>query len=393
MNTTRKKIGLFLNARPHDGGAFQYSQSILEAIAALPRDRYAPLVAFTNRDWLDAIEAKALPSLFLSTGIWGFFARKKISTLLPIPWWRRISPYLSLLIRTMKKQACHLWIFPAQDTWTYLCPFPALSTVYDLMHRYESRFPEVGSRGIYNNRERHYRQICRWAKGILVDSPIGQQQLMESYGIAQDKIHILPYVASRPTTTYILETLTHFNLPDKFLFYPAQFWKHKNHQGLVEEVHELRNQIPDLRLVFSGVEKNCYGAVQQLIHRLDLNNFIRFTGYVSDRIMPMLYQRARGLIMPTFFGPTNIPPLEAMAEGCPVAVSDIYGMREQLGDAALYFNPSSIADIATAIRTIWTDDELCRELSQRGLQHHRQWNPHHFNDRLRVILQAITLDE
>jgi len=48
------------------------------------------------------------------------------------------------------------------------------------------------------------------------------------------------------------------------------------------------------------------------------------------------------MIMPTFFGPTNIPPLEAIAVGCPVAVSNIYGMPHQLGDAALYFNPTRV---------------------------------------------------
>jgi len=383
------KIGLFLNTCPTSGGAFQYSQSVLEAIAELPRAQYTPLVVYTNKNWTDPVSETGLPSLFLSTRIWGFLARKRISTLLPMSWWRQISPYVYPPIRTMKKQACDLWIFPAQDTWTYLCPFPALSTVFDLMHRYENRFPEVGSWGVYQNREQHYRLICRWAKGVLVDSRVGRQQLVESYGLSHERIHVLPYVASRTTAKDTSEITTHFRLPKKFLFYPAQFWKHKNHRGLVEAVQNLREQIPDLRLVFTGAEKNGDKDLLRLIHRLQLNDYIHFLGYVPDSVMPRLYQKARGLIMPTFFGPTNIPPLEAMAQGCPVAVSDIYGMREQLGDAALYFDPSSIADISEAIRKIWTDDDLCRELSQRGLQHHRQWNQHHFNDRFRFILESI----
>jgi len=93
--------------------------------------------------------------------------------------------------------------------------------------------------------------------------------------------------------------------------------------------------------------------------------------------------------MPTFFGPTNIPPLEAMALGCPVAVSDIYAMREQLGDAALYFRPNSVRDIINIMERLWQDDLLCEDLAQRGLQHHANWQQYHFNGRFLNILEGL----
>lgn len=386
-------IGLFLNTYPHSGGAFQYSHSILEAIAALPRIKYLPWVVYTNQYWTESVNETGLPSLFLSPGVWGFLARKRLSTFLPLTWWRRISPSIYPPIRTMKKLDCRLWIFPAQDTWTYLCSFPALGTVYDLMHRYEPRFPEVSSWGIYHNREQHYQKLCGWAKGVLVDSDVGKRHLMESYQTPADKIHVLPYVASYTSPTDDSALSPDLRLPDKFLFYPAQFWRHKNHHGLVQAVHELRREIPDLKLVLTGSKNTVAQELTNNIMKLDLKDQIQFLGYVPDRAMPALYRRARGLIMPTFFGPTNIPPLEAMAAGCPVAVSDIYGMREQLGDAALFFNPSSIFEIATAMRSLWKDDALCHSLARRGLDHHKRWNQEHFNTRFHAILDALTQND
>ena len=97
--------------------------------------------------------------------------------------------------------------------------------------------------------------------------------------------------------------------------------------------------------------------------QLGLAENVHFLGYVPEAHMPGLYRRARALVMPTFFGPTNIPPWEAIALGCPVAVSDIDGMRDQMGDAALFFDPTSVPEMAQVMERLWRDDALCRELA------------------------------
>jgi glycosyltransferase involved in cell wall biosynthesis len=95
------------------------------------------------------------------------------------------------------------------------------------------------------------------------------------------------------------------------------------------------------------------------------------------------------MVMPTFFGPTNIPPLEAFATGCPAAVSNIYGMPEQIGEAALFFDPVSDAEISGALLRLWTDDALCEELSARGLTRLAQRDQDCFNQRLLSILRGL----
>lgn len=82
--------------------------------------------------------------------------------------------------------------------------------------------------------------------------------------------------------------------------------------------------------------------------------------------MSGLYAMAECLVMPTFFGPTNIPILEAFTVGCPVVVSDIPGEREQVGDAGILVDPKSVESIAAGIRRLFTEPGLREELAHRG---------------------------
>ena len=109
-------------------------------------------------------------------------------------------------------------------------------------------------------------------------------------------------------------------------------------------------------------------------------------GYVSDGELVTLYKRARALVMPTFFGPTNIPPLEAFSLGCPVAISDVRGITEQVGDAAVTFDPEDVDSIADAIERLWLDDDLCRRLVSKGRHRIQSWTPEQFSSRLSEIL-------
>ena len=382
------RIGLFLDAEPFSGGGFQFCQSMLDAVASLNRDQFETIVAHTNDLWIDYLEDKAIKRVKIEPKIWKLIAYRRISGFLPMKWWRTVNPYFHPVTKNIVKQNCDLWIFPSQDTWAYLIPVPAIGTIYDLMHRYERQFPEVSAYGKYRSREKHYRNMCRWSKGILVDSEIGKQHVLESYDVESEKIKVLPFVAPK----YIAgkkdadDVKKDFQLPEKYFFYPAQFWEHKNHKRLVYAISLLKDQHPEMRFVFVGSRKNGYKATIDLANHLKVKQHIKVLGYVPDSVMGELYRGARALIMPTFFGPTNIPPLEAMALGCPVAISDIYGIKQQLGNAALYFNPNSVTEIKTVMEQLWRNDSLCKELANKGFAHASNWNQRHFNARLENIL-------
>lgn len=392
VDQKKPQVGLFLSANPGQGGTFQYNLAILDAFADLPREQFRLILAYSDPRWVVILREYSLESVYIPMGLLSrvaAFCWRELG--LPIALWRKLSKYFQPAARHLQAQQCKLWIFPSQDCWSYQLNIPSLVTVLDLMHRYEPRFPEVSAWGRSRSLERHYRNISRWARGVLVDSVIGQSHMHESYGMPLSKIHVLPYIPPR----YIYESKGGDNfddryvLPAKYIFYPAQFWTHKNHLKLLQAVAAVKKPFPDIHLVLTGSQKNAYLSVLNEINRLKLNHQVTLLGHVTDADLPEIYRRARALVMPTFFGPTNIPPLEAMALGCPVAVSNIYGMPEQVGEAALLFNPESVEEMSDCILRLWSDDNLCSELAMKGRIRDKAWRAASFNNRFSAIVSDL----
>jgi len=389
--TIPRRLGLFLGVEPRAGGMFQYAQSVLEALSRLD-GRYAVTIAYSDADWSPILARLGLSGQALKHARTGQrLADVAMALRLPGHLGRVFGRAFNPLVRELLALRCDAWIFPAQESLSYQVPAPAIGTVHDLMHRYEPTFPEVSAKGRYGIREHRFRSITSWCTGVLVDSEVGRRHVVESYGVAAAKVYPLPYVAP----SYLQDAQerpdfdSHYQLPAKFLFYPAQFWPHKNHLRLLDAVHRIAERHPDIALVLSGGKHYAFEEVQRRVGELGLRGRIHFVGYVPDPDLRGFYRRARALVMPTFFGPTNIPPLEAQAIGCPAVVSGIYGMPEQSGDAALYFDPRSAADMAERIAQVWSDDALAAEMARKGLERSRQNGQPQFNQRLAEILETV----
>ena len=383
-----KKIGLYLDSIV-EGGIYQYNLSILNAVRSLPQNKFNIVISYSNTVWDKhfkkvRINARKI-SHSLPSKIW-FQSHRPLSV------WRKISPYMDSFSKYFISEKSDLWIFPSQDIWSYCLPVNTMVTVHDLMHKYEKRFPEAASKHMFNTRERHYSRISKYSKAVLVDSKIGKKQMLESYNTDPQKIHILPYIPPQYIFGNYKNIDVHkiYNLPEKYFFYPAQFWPHKNHISLLEATLKIKNQYPDINFVFVGSKKNGYESVIRYINRYNLSDSIKILNYVPNEHMPELYKSARAMIMPTFYGPTNIPPLEAMALGCPVAISKIYAMPEQVGEAGLLFDPNSVDEIVNIMKKLWTNDALVEKLQKNGYLKSNNWQQSHFNNTfLKIINQII----
>jgi glycosyltransferase involved in cell wall biosynthesis len=110
----------------------------------------------------------------------------------------------------------------------------------------------------------------------------------------------------------------------------------------------------------------------------ELSSQVHILGYVPQKDMIALYRNALVLTFITFFGPDNLPPLEAFALGCPVIASNVSGAEEQLGDAALLVDPKNPEQIADAIFNVYNSPEQRNILIERGLKRAHQWTGHDF---------------
>jgi glycosyltransferase involved in cell wall biosynthesis len=246
---------------------------------------------------------------------------------------------------------------------------PFAITVWDLAHRKHPYFPEVSLSGWnFNAREQFYSSTLPKASLVISGSEILKQEIHEYYGVPLMNILTIPL----PLTS-IAHDLKNLSFPniygllenDIYLFYPAQFWPHKNHKTLIDTIELLRNMEKPYKLVFCGSDKGNQGYIQDYVFKKRLAEKVIFAGFVDNQTLFSLYKHASSLVFSSAFGPDNLPPLEAMMLECPVICSRYEGAYEQLGDAALYFETFSANEIADQIIKL-EDDTDRQTLIKKG---------------------------
>ena len=249
---------------------------------------------------------------------------------------------------------------------------PFALMLWDLQHRGSPWFPEVSAGQEWKRREKNYEEVLRRATVIYTGTAQGRDEVVAYYQVLPERIEVLPFL----TPGFVLDAaraprnadrVSKLEVPADFLFYPAQFWAHKNHVLALEACKIVRDVSGwDLGIVFTGADKGNLNYVRDYAGRLGLEKSVKFSGFVEKEDILELYRSAFCLVFPTFFGPDNLPPLEAFALGCPVIASDIPGAREQLGDAAILVSPTDERALADAILSL-RSGEMRAQLVNAGL--------------------------
>lgn len=240
---------------------------------------------------------------------------------------------------------------------------------HDLQHIH---LPEHFTQADVEFREANYRVLCARARMVAVASEWVKRDLIRHYHLSEKKvkvIHLAPPVEAypEPSASDLAEVSAQLDLPESFIFYPAQTWPHKNHLSLLRALGELRERhglvVP---LVCSGHLTPHYQTIEETVKDLDLEDQVRFLGFVSPVELQYLYRRCRAVVVPTLFEAGSFPVMEAFRVGAPAACSTVTSLPELAGTAALLFDPLDLQDMAEAIRRLWTDDDLRQLLVQRG---------------------------
>lgn len=269
---------------------------------------------------------------------------------------------------------------------------PYITIVWDVEYRKQPWFPEVSNMGEWNSREKGYMNRLGRASFVLTGTNCGKEEIIQFYNLPSDRIRVIPF----PTPSFALNSTTKattinavkkYGIMGEYLFYPAQFWSHKNHINLLYGLKLLHDKYEvKLSLVLVGSDKGNLIHVRRVIEKLGLSNYIYFLGFVSQEEVIDLYKNALALTFVSFFGPDNLPPLEAFALGCPVIAARIPGAEEQLGDAALYVDPKNPEEIAHAIYQLYSDKQLHNQLIQKGFLRATKWKG---EDYIRAIFSLL----
>ena len=244
---------------------------------------------------------------------------------------------------------------------------PFVWTLWDLCHLDSPEFPEVRTSGKFEARESTISQNLRKAALVVVDSQELEDNARRSFGITADKFVKIPFSPPAAITEkgqdHSQLPLEIKNLAGKYVFYPAQLWTHKNHLRIAEAIALLKARGQDIHAVFVGKDHGAGQSLRRRIQELGVEDRIHFLGYVDDDLIPELYTASLGLVMASYFGPTNIPPLEALLLSVPVIASNQH--KAQLGDAAVFFDPDNADELAKAIESL-TSRSIRAKLASRG---------------------------
>jgi glycosyltransferase involved in cell wall biosynthesis len=271
-------------------------------------------------------------------------------------------------------------------------------TVWDNCHRDRPEFPEVRIFGEHHRREYIYKNYISSAYFTVVESEELANKITSRYGIDRNKVLVMPFSINpiieqgKNESFETNEIMSFYNIKKGYFFYPAQFWPHKNHIRILKALKILTDKGQIYNAVFVGGEKGTLNQLKKLTIKMGLSDQVKFLGFVENSHMSALYDGCSAVIMPTYFGYTNIPPLEAWSFKKPLIYSSLF--FEQAQDAALLFNPDDEFELASMMEKS-QDAKMSQHLIDKGNQRlidinsNRNLSENDMTSRLRIFKKRL----
>ncbi len=257
--------------------------------------------------------------------------------------------------------------FPTQRA--FRTAAPNIYHPHDLQHVH---LPDLFTPAARASRDHLYRACCAQATTVVVMSRWGRDDLIREYRLPPSKVAIVPGAPllpeyPLPDRAAVAAVRAAHTLPERFAYFPAHTFPHKNHLKLLEALAWLRDcrglKVP---LVCSGGRNEYYPTIRARVSALGLDDQVRFVGFVSPAAVNVLYRECRAVVFPTLFEGWGLPLGEGFTAGVPVACSSVTCLPEQADGAARLFDPRDEHDIARAIEDVWTNEDLRQRLITRG---------------------------
>jgi glycosyltransferase involved in cell wall biosynthesis len=259
-------------------------------------------------------------------------------------------------------------------------PCPVVATIHDLSFEH---LPETFKRRSRAQLRLTVRRTARTAAHIITMSEFTRRDLVETYGVAPDRITVTPGAAPphfRPASDEeVARVRRRHGIEESYILAVGSIQPRKNLVRLLRAYSDLRQsrrtaKLPQLVLV--GKRAWLYGPTLRAVEECGVGDRTIFTGYVSEADLPALYTGALCFVYPSYFEGFGLPPLEAMQCGAPVITGDRTSLPEVVGDAALTVDPFDERAIAAALARLVEDAELRASLRVKGLERARTFNWH-----------------
>jgi glycosyltransferase involved in cell wall biosynthesis len=363
------RIAAIIGNKVTAGGGFNQALSAIRQMARLCENRYDFLVFTSEAENIPYFEKIGLEAKTFRPGI----ADKWVAVAATGELTRFIQSKLKVvgrLERELQLNKIDLAYFVTPDRRSLtLQRINYVATVWDLCHRDSPEFPEVRDNVEFLSREFLYSNTLSQALFVLCDSLTLCDRMSRRYGLDKERLIAMPFSPGPFTESVHSEAkeavLELYGLAKGYYFYPAQFWAHKNHVRILQALELLNKKGKTPHVVFSGGDQGAMSHVKATASKLGVSEQVQFLGFVPAEHVRGLYEGCRAVVMPSYFGPTNLPPLEAWALKKPLLYSS--HLSEQSGQAALLFDPDSAVELAKAMDDV-TDSKVAESLVREGSQ-------------------------
>jgi glycosyltransferase involved in cell wall biosynthesis len=367
------KLVAVLTERPSAGGGYNQALSAILQLQRICAGRHRFEVVCTHADNLAVLRELGLPASHQPL----HWVDRALALLGGGVFWQSLHRrfrFKGPFERALSRLGCDLACFSSPSSIPMsLQAIGYITSLWDICHLEHPEFPEVRDFHTIALRERGYRAVLRAAVLVIVDSPRLAELAAFHYRLVPERILIMPF-APAP------QLLPYRDLPgepdcsdavagggrvgeEAPFFYPANLWPHKNHIRILQALVLLKQQGWRPRVVFCGHDQGNQAHLQAFVTRHGLDEQVQFIGFVDTRRLADLYRSALAVVMPTYFGQTNLPPLEAWTLGAPLIYSASFAA--QAGDAALLVDIDDAQSLAAAM-TACRDPEVRARLRAAG---------------------------
>jgi glycosyltransferase involved in cell wall biosynthesis len=235
---------------------------------------------------------------------------------------------------------------------------PTVAWIPDFQHRH---LPRMFGPYSWLKRELGFQALTRSADVVMLSSEDARRDCERYYPAARRRICVVPFAVEFPERVLragSADVRAKHGLPEKFLFFPGQLYKHKNHLGVVRAVHRLRQEGRPVVVALSGSMKDPRNPgyapeVLNAIRDLGVERDVRHLGFIAHDEMLQLMREAAGVLNASLFEGWSTTVEEAKALGAPLVLSNLGVHREQAGSSAIFFDPMEPASIAEALAEAW----------------------------------------
>jgi glycosyltransferase involved in cell wall biosynthesis len=257
--------------------------------------------------------------------------------------------------------------FPTQTA--YRTSLPSIYQPWDLQHRH---YPQFFTKAECDLRERWYRLYCEQATFVCVQTHWTKEDVVRSYELASEKVVVIPWGTMFDVNETSLQgpnrnVLDRHHLPEKFFFYPAVTWPHKNHDVIIRALHLLKTQYGRrMEVCFTGASTDYRSTLDAMALNLGVADQLHYLGFVPAEELRSLFACAIAMIFPSKFEGFGMPILEAFHARLPVLSSKTTVLPEVAQDGAAYFDPDSPSELAALMTKVLENAAFREELVERG---------------------------